>query len=227
MTANAFFSALAASSLFSHLSEAEGKRLSEHALLSSFSQSDDISDKSMGMLSLIVSGRANVFSHDGKRETLLRIMSPGDVFGVAGLFTGVSEVSRIIASTKGSIARIPKDEILELLSENREFAESYIVFLERRIVFLNRRISAFTAGSSERRLATFLASVSQEESYEVRGIPFSSLAKQLDMGRASFYRALETLSADGSITHSKKLISVSSRTDLLKKYIKITEDKTK
>ncbi len=225
MKKNDYYEDIKRSPLFEVMNESALEALRGESLLMQYSSGEEISAEGAGHITLILKGRANVFSADGERETLLRILGEGDVFGVAALFTGTGEISRVIAGTKISLLRIPRSSILRALQNDGEFLKRYISFLENRIIFLNKRISAFTAGSAERRIATFLSSVSHEESFEIRGIPFSTLAKQLDMGRASFYRALEILSEDGSITHGPKLITVISRTDLIKKHI--TSEDTK
>ncbi len=225
MKKSVYFEELKNSVLFEGTEEALLREITDASDCRQYTSGEEISFESSGCVSLILKGQANVFSADGERETLLRILGEGDIFGVAGLFTGEDEVSRIITGTKTSVLRIPKDSILRLMQSDKSFLERYVSFLERRIVFLNRRISAFTAGSAERRIATFLSTVSHEETFELRGIPFASLAKQLDMGRASFYRALDILGEDGVITHGQKCICVISRTELVKRYI--TSEDTK
>lgn len=211
-------SALAGCALLSCLGEENLADISAVSELRKFVGGEDISVYTNGRLAVVVDGRANVMSRDGERNTLIRVLGKWDVFGVAGLFSRATEVSRVIATVRTSVLFIPSNKILEAISKNSEFAKRYITFLENRIVFLNRRISAFTAGSCERRLATFLRSVSSEESFELSGIPFSSLARQLDMGRASFYRALETLEAEGAVLRGQKSIFVLSRSLLKEKY---------
>jgi CRP-like cAMP-binding protein len=162
-----------------------------------------------------------VLSNDAESNTLLRVLSVGDVFGVAGLLSGYTDISRIIVkSGKLSVISIPKEEILSLISDDPGFARKYVSLLEQKIVFLNRRILAFTAGTCERRLATFLNSVSSEEQFEVGPIAFSSLAMQLNMGRASFYRALDAFEKDGLIRRETKTLYVLSRSKLKEKYLK-------
>lgn len=211
--------ALKRSALFANLEDTFAEELAVSSKILHFGGGEDISEQSQGSLCLIANGRANVLSTNDEKNVLIRVLAEGDVFGVAGLFSGATEVSRVVTQCRTRILCIPAKKILDALVKYPDFAKSYITFLERRIVFLNRRISAFTAGSCERRLATFLNSVSSDESYEISGIPFSSLARQLDMGRASFYRALDALESDGVIHRGQKSIYVVSRSELKKKYI--------
>jgi len=204
--------------IFSPLSQTQAERVASSSEVCRVASGEEISSSSERMLSVVLKGTLEVFSTDNGRATLLRILREGDVFGVAGLFSGSEPVSRIIAKSKSQILLIPRDEIITLMTENKDFARGYISFLEKRIAFLNNRISSFTAGSCERKLALFLCSVSEEESFSL-SIPFSSLAKQLDMGRASFYRALGILEGEGLVSGNEKKISVISRKALKAKYV--------
>jgi len=204
--------------LFEALTPSQANTLVRASSICSFTGGDEMYTKSSGTLAVVLHGGAEVFSADDGRNTLLRIMREGDVFGVAGLFTESEPVSRILAKGKTRILLIPKSEIISLISSNEGFAKDYISFLERRIAFLNSRIFSFTAGSCERKLAMFLCSVSDDETYSI-SIPFSSLAKQLDMGRASFYRALGILEDAGLVSGSDKKITVLSHSALKAKYV--------
>ena len=203
--------------LFASLTESQALKLASASDARAFGSGNEISVCTHGCISLVLRGGAEVFSADGSRKTLLRIIREGDVFGVAGLFSGNRSVSRIIAKSRTLILLIPKDMVAALFSENPSFASDYVSFLEKRIAFLNNRISSFTAGSCERKLALFLISVSEEETFSLN-ISFASLARQLDMGRASFYRALGILEQANLIIGNDKNITVISRSTLKEKY---------
>lgn len=206
--------------LFSELENSLITMLAERAGVLTFDSGCDITEYARSSLMVIADGSANVFSGEAEGNTLLRILTQGDVFGIAGLISGYIEVSRIVVKSNRLCAlSIPKEIVLKIISNDAEFAKKYIAVLEKKIVFLNRRITAFTAGTCERRLATFLCAVSGEEQFEAGPIAFSSLAKQLNMGRASFYRALEAFERDGIIRRGQKTIFVLSRSQLKEKHL--------
>lgn len=206
--------------LFSDLDETHIEELSAHATELTFEAGCDITEYARSSLIVIASGNANVFSKDVESNTLLRILSEGDVFGIAGLISGYTEVSRIVVKSGRLCAlSIPREFILSIITKDPRFTQKYIAVLEKKIVFLNRRIASFTAGTCERRLATFLCAVSSEEQFEAGPIAFSNLAKQLNMGRASFYRAIEAFERDGIIRRGPKTIFVISRSLLKEKYL--------
>lgn len=206
--------------LFADLSDTKIQRLSKTASHITYDSGCDITEVSQGALTVIASGSANVYSKDTESNTLLRVLSEGDVFGIAGLLSGYTEISRIVVkSGKLGVISIPKEEIISLISDDISFTQKYIFLLERKIVFLNRRIASFTAGTCERRLATFLNSISSDEQFEIGPIAFSNLAMQLNMGRASFYRVIEAFENDGLICRGPKTLHVLSRSRLKEKYL--------
>ena len=102
-----------------------------------------------------------------------------------------------------------------LLEQDKSFLYHYLGFLSGRICYLNRKIRYLTAGSAERRLALYLSSF-QKDTVELDA-SLSSLSELLDIGRASLYRAFDSLQSDGIITRDGDRITVLSR-DALDNY---------
>ena len=193
----------------------------------SFSSGEEL--ESSGNLVVILEGTARVFSSDMERAVMLRDMTSGDIFGVAELFgnslSNIS-ISRVEAKNKCKALFIPREKISYLLENDKKIMYNYLDFLCCRIRFLNKRIACFTAGSAERRLAIYLDSLADEKGTDngaVRVAPMSSmgaLALTLDIGRASLYRALDTLTSDGFIKKDGKCFILSDREKMLKFYNK-------
>ncbi len=182
-----------------------------------------------GNLVLILEGTARVFSSDVERAVMLRDLTRGDIFGVAELFgcdCGDFPISRVEAKNKCKALFIPRDKISYLLENDKQIMYNYLDFLCCRIRFLNKRIACFTAGSAERRLAIYLDSLATDKEAEngaVMVTPLSSmgaLALTLDIGRASLYRALDTLITDGFIEKDGKSFILSDREKMLTFYNK-------
>ncbi|MBE6538899.1 MAG: Crp/Fnr family transcriptional regulator [Ruminococcaceae bacterium] len=179
-------------------------------------------------LVVILGGSAEVLSADTERKVLLRTLAEGDVFGVAELFgrNGGDEVSRVVSKGKSKVLFLPESKVGELLERDRTVMYNYLNFLCCRIRFLNRRITCFTAGSAERRLALYLDSLfeeSDDKNKSVKVTPdvsMNALALTLDIGRASLYRALETLTEDGFIEKDGKSFLLKDREKMIKKYNK-------
>ena len=151
---------------------------------------------------LILSGKASVTTPDEGRSVLLRYLGAGDLFGIANLFSNDPFVSQIRATKPTGCFLLSENGVKRLLRESEAFREHYVSFLGNRIRFLNRKIGYLTAGNAERRLALYLSSLGAGK---VRlPISISDLSELLDIGRASLYRALDRLEADGYLSRSGK-----------------------
>ena len=178
----------------------------------SFKPGEDIfspknEEKKLGFL---LCGEANVYSADGNRSVLLRSLKESDSFGISNLFGDNRFVSTITAKKASSVVFFSQDAVSRLLDTSSEFRTAYIKFLSEKICFLNKKISCFTAGSTERRLAVFLCSQSQDESFEFI-LNANALSEMLNVGRASLYRAFDKLTVDGFISKHGKSITVFNR----------------
>ena len=179
-------------------------------------------------LIVIISGKAQVFSNDEDRNVILRTLGKGDVFGIIGLFEeSPPEISRIIAKTACKALFIPPEAFAFLLKNDEKMTFNYVGFLEKRIRFLNKKIICYTAGTAERKLAYYLDTLAdeadgagKEEQKIALDVPISSLALTLGIGRASLYRAIETLTNDGFIRKDGKDFMLLRRSEMLRKYTK-------
>ena len=91
-----------------------------------------------------------------------------------------------------------------------EFAENYIRLLSEKVRFLNRRIADFTASDTERKLAGYLAACPADDRGIIRPNR-SALARTLDIGRASLYRALDCFESKGLIRKADRGIQIVDR----------------
>ncbi len=169
-------------------------------------------EPSMGVL---LSGRAVIFSSDQGKRTLLRFVSPGNAVGVASLFSTDPPNTLIEACGDGKtemffISREIFEDLLADASAAR-FRINLITFLADRVSFLNSKIDSVTAGSAERKLAVFIRNSPIEESGDIDiGMSATALARALDIGRASLYRALDLLEDEEIIKRDGKNIKLIS-----------------
>ena len=165
---------------------------------------------------IFLSGEAVATTTDDTKNALLRFFGAGDLFGIANLFTNEAYVSSIRAKKKCRVYFFTEEAIRELLETDKTFLYNYLRFLSGRICYLNRKIRYLTAGSAERRLALYLSSFGQETVELDASI--SSLSELLDIGRASLYRAFDTLIADGCIQKDGRTIRIVDLDALTKNY---------
>ena len=167
------------------------------------------------LLTLILEGQGIVTPRGDDRFVMLKTALPSDVFGVSILFSGEPPVSTVRAKGQLVALCLPASAIRNLLDRNADFRMRYITFLSGRICFLNQKIAAFTAGSVERRLARYLASIAKEDGGALHlPIPMTALAAQLDVSRASLYRALDRLVEEGLIERDGRALRISDKTAL-------------
>lgn len=142
---------------------------------------------------------------------VLNTFGSGGVFGAAGLFGGTGRyVSDIVAVRRSRVLFLPQSLLRNLIYREPRVAENYIAFLSGRIRYLNTCIDHFTGGSTESRLARFLMTLGEGEEREAVKLPYSltQLADTLGIGRASLYRALNTLAEKGLIRRDGRLVEI-------------------
>ena len=185
-----------------------------------FSSGESIAhdDKSRRYVGVILSGSARVHSADMERNVLLRRLQPGDVFGIATLFekSTAPKVSAVTAHKPCRVLFVEEPCISFLLENDKDFMYSYINFLSGRIRFLNTKIMFYTSGAAERRLALYLDSFKSDT--VTPDIPMNALSELLDIGRASLYRAIDRLEADGFIKRNGDEIIIIDRNKMLDFY---------
>ncbi len=206
------------------LSDAERKQISKHPLLRGvsptliFDSTDTestpfVAEYSNGeaiqasaRVGFLLSGKASVQTVDQSKRVLLRFLSVGDAFGVAGIFSKAPQISQIRAVGRCKCLFFTQSAVNRLLDVSPEFRKNYIEFLSDRIAFLNQKITYLTAGSAERRLALYLLSFGAREVTLKDSI--GALSELLNLGRASLYRAFDKLCEDGYLQKNGRKITV-------------------
>ncbi|NLX93829.1 MAG: Crp/Fnr family transcriptional regulator [Clostridiales bacterium] len=182
--------------------------------LSTFVRGETIfsNDSYKPAIGLLLSGKARVT----KGRTVISTLEKGSLFGAVTLFsTSKRYATEISAVSLCKVLFLPRTLISRLMQENSTIAENYIAYLSQRIYFLTDKIDAFTAGSAEMRLAGWLLSNSKSDGDGVRAnvSNLSLLARELDIGRASLYRAFDFFIEEEIIDRDDKTITI---TDLKK-----------
>ena len=158
----------------------------------------------------ILKGSASVFKIglDG-RKNVINSFHEGDVFGMATLFYEEAVYpSEITAEKDLRLAVFSKETIEKAFSENPEFAKAYVVLLSAKIHFINKKLSAFLEGESSEKLLRWLINASGGEQEFTLPCSVSKIAEMLGIGRASVYRAFDSLSERGIIIKEGKNITI-------------------
>ncbi len=165
-------------------------------------------DSEQRCVGIIISGRAACEPFGAKDNALLRIMGDGDTFGVANLYCRDEPFpSVIVAKTSVTVLFIEADAFCSLVENDVSVLKAYLAFLSNKIVYLNKKISTLTAGTTEKKLAAYIAKNCKDD-MRLQSVSMSSLADMLGVGRASLYRALDELDRLGLIQKDGKTITV-------------------
>lgn len=146
---------------------------------------------------------------DGKRLNMTRL-TPGECFGAAAMFTQQQRYASILTAKRPTqILYLPQAVITWAMERSFAITENYITYLSGRVWFLSGRITALTAGTAQQKLAVYLLEQGD------MAISMTDLSQQLNIGRASLYRAVEELEEAGAILRDGKTVRV-LREDVLK-----------
>ncbi len=159
-------------------------------------------------IGLILKGCVEIY----RGKLLMNKLCEGGVFGVAAVFSESEQYSsKVVAAKKCKIAFISENNLRILFNTDINFATNYIKFLSDRIYFLNRKIDSFAAPDAEVTVARFIcqnATYNSKFQHEVGVKSYSETAQRLNIGRASLYRALESLEAEGLIQKDGKTLRI-------------------
>lgn len=200
--------------LFRGLSEEEKEAFLKKGDKLSFLSNEPIySDKTdRRALGILLSGKAEV-RRIGESTVLLNRLEVGDIFGVASLF-GESEPfpTEIVAIKSAECLFFSESAVRKLLESSPKAAMNYIAFLSDKIRFLNQKVAGFSAKNTEARLAAFLLSNEKDGVIVLKNL--SKAATVLSVGRASLYRALDSLVEAGAIQKEGSQIVIKNKTYL-------------
>lgn len=144
---------------------------------------------------------------DGSR-VVLNIIHENGSFGILSVFSKEEFPTQIFALRNSEIWYFTEAQIKFFVNNNLQIATNLINFLVGRVNFLNKKIATFSGTRVEDRLSAFL--LCQAEEHASLTFPFNcqKTAEEINAGRASVYRALASLEADGLITIDNKKIFI-------------------
>lgn len=156
----------------------------------------------------IIKGEA-VANSDNKNEAHLKTFQKGMSFGAAALFGGGnSYISTITAKTDLEVLFITEAELLRLFEKYPQTAVNYIAFLSEKVRFLNKKLNAVSSNGAENTVYKYLTSLA-DDGGEVKAFKNMTLvSRTLGISRASLYRALSSLEAQGCIIKENNKIKV-------------------
>jgi len=164
-----------------------------------------------GML-ILLSGRVLIEkpASDG-RSILMREAVPPEAVNAASALSRCESMSRLIAPDGCTVLHISSPALSNAISKGGAFALNMTQLLVSRVVFLNKKITSLAGYTAASRLTLYL----EENAKTQNGITTVTLpcsltefAEYLGVGRASLYRTLAVMEADGSISRKGRIIRI-------------------
>jgi CRP-like cAMP-binding protein len=162
-------------------------------------------------IGIVISGKVIASSE----TTLLKIIPPNDIFGIANLYSKDVFPSTITARSEARVLLIDEAAFKALIENDAKLLNSYLCFMSNKIVYLNKKICSLTAGNTAKKLAAFLLDNQCDGTYSLPA-SISALADMLNVGRASLYRAMDVLVDEGLIERKGKTILILDKNSLFK-----------
>ncbi|SBW10206.1 hypothetical protein KL86CLO1_12871 [uncultured Eubacteriales bacterium] len=155
-------------------------------------------------LGIILAGRVQV----SKEGYVVSVLGPGDVFGAAALYNSRADyATTLTALVPCRVVFFSQKLMSNIMARDSAVARNYIRYLSGRIRFLEGKLDSLLAPDAKRKLAQYLLERRVGNSVTL-DCSMSSLARRLDLGRTSLYRAFETLTEAGAIEKQGKEIRI-------------------
>ena len=197
----AVYDSLSACPLFAGIEDVDALISDKGFSLCSFASGEVIYDREFYELSLgvVIRGGALIYKGGESRKVLIGEKSRGGVFGAAALFGDCDKyASRIVAKGRETVvALIPQDLMRRTLEKNPVAAIKYIEFLSGKIRYLNSKLDMYTGTSPSDKLIAYLEMQGGETE-----VGMQKLSRELDIPRATLYRTVERLEANGAIARN-------------------------
>lgn len=204
--------AMGRSKIFSRCSAEDMTRLAHSGAFALIAASDgeeiNTGEPPFPGLGVVLCGRFIVWRCDCGHMVTLNELSTGDSFGAAAMFSDgkCEQVTQVLAKGASKLAVIREDDFRRMLLENADICTGYITFLSDRIRFLNGKVRTFSGSTSAKKVANALLSSQQDGICAVGSC--AEFARRINIGRASLYRALDSMEQDGLIRRSGSSIEI-------------------
>lgn len=157
-------------------------------------------------LGFVLSGRVRVTRGD----LFVDVLEPGMCFGAAALFNNREDYpTTLTALADCEVLFLSQETVAELMERWPRAGVNYVHYLSGRICFLSDRLNSLAAGSAEEKVEQFLRRSADADG--VVCVPATAVAQALGLGRASVYRAFETLEERGILTRDHKKFIIKSK----------------
>lgn len=146
-----------------------------------------------------------------KEDLPVSQLGPGDLFGAAALFNQEADyVTTLRARTPCAVLYLTQGRVEELLDRHPQVRHNYLAYLSGRIRFLSAKVDQLAGPTAQDKLLHYLQRRAPEGPSDCS---LTELAARLGMGRATLYRALDALEAEGTLRREGKTLRLMTRKD--------------
>jgi len=157
----------------------------------------------------VLDGKCRISRHTSTGPVPLNLLKRGDSFAITTIFSTRDMFPTIAtAATNSAVIFITKNDILYLISQSVQIAVNIMNFLTERIEFLNDKIAAFSSGTVGEKLVNYILTLVKKHGTNEFEFNKKRSAEALNCGRASLYRAMDSLAMSGYVTFADKKIYI-------------------
>lgn len=165
-------------------------------------------------LGFLLEGRAQVYKAAGGARVLMSVLEPPAMIGASCLFMkDAPAVTEVLAVKPSRLAVLGEDALRLLMRESFELAENYMRYLSGRIRFLTGRIESIGSPGAAGKLMNYLALGAQDGKLTLP-MGYTALADALCVSRATLYRVLDALEAEGRLKREGKTLTIINTEDI-------------
>ena len=168
---------------------------------------DDFESK----VGFVMSGECSVerIKADGTSIPLNRLFV-GEPFGILAVFSKKGQFPTLVRAVKKTkVLFFDKEAVLFMVENYPSVSLAIISFMSDRIEFLNNKVATFSADSVEEKFILYLIEESKKADSLSISLNLAKTARILNAGRASVYRAIESLEKLSLIKLENKKIIIS------------------
>ncbi len=171
-------------------------------------------------LLMVLSGRisAEIINLDGKK-IIIETLAESSALATAILFATENNLPvTLTAMEEVRILEIPRESVIRLLQESRQFLENYLAETGDKLVFLTEKIRLIKFKSLSQKIAGYLLGLSQRQKSDNLRLPYSreQLADLFGVARPSLSRSFSEFHEAGLLSSQGKKVTILDKPSLMK-----------
>lgn len=159
-------------------------------------------------IGFVFDGECEIICHKSDGKTILNSAKAGDSFGILAALGEKDFKTEIYSKKNTTVLFMDSTELINLIYSSPTVAMNVIKFLSGKVAFLNRKLNTISKSSVEKKLASYLLSRYRAEEKLNLTFNIKKCSESISAGRASVYRALESLKSKGYIQAEDKTVTI-------------------